>query len=355
MLHRYLPINIHAPWVKKVVRKGYRRVNETSGEEVYLGYAIIVFRDKQEKMLAIQAMDGLYVNANEVFRNDQAHELPSFVLKVKTVESSGIEIPQQMLPKCGGLHPQLSDQLRPLSIDDLQARCTRLRSRLIDEGMQDDVETIFNDENEEESVKSTHDLLLSRAIALYNALDEPRKETVYLGRNVPDDFCNNILELLENLRWPAQNERKGLSSERYLVLPSNVVNDRFYGDLRRACAELMEWVDPNYFYSGIAVTKNFVSSPHIDDRDQSFQYAISLGDFSNGGELCVEGIDENGVDVINVVETRNRIAKVDGRHVHWVKTWEKGTRYSLIFFDTTDRYRTDILRLGVDLEILDVC
>jgi hypothetical protein len=352
MLYRYLPKNVHTPWIKKIVRKGYRRVNEISGEEEYLGYAIIVFRDKQETLLTIKAMDSLYVNSNEVFRNDETQKLPSFELKVKAVESSGEEFPQHILPKYGGLHPPLSDQLRPLSIDDLKLRYTRLHSRLINEGKLDEFETTFNDKNDED-IKNIHDKLLSRVTTIYNVLDEPRKEVLHLGRTVPNHFCKNILGLLETLRWPAQNERKGLSSERYLVLPSNVTNDRFYGDLRHACRELMEWVDPNYFYSGIAVTKNFVSSPHIDDRDQSFQYAISLGDFSNGGELCVEGFDEDGVDFINVVETRNRIAKVDGRNVHWVKTWEYGTRYSLIFFDTTDRYRTDILRLGVDLGILD--
>lgn len=348
MLHRYLPRNVHAPWIKKVVRKGYRRIDESSGEEVYLGYAIVVFRDEQEKMLALQAMDSLYVNSHDVFRNNEAHDLPSFILKAKTVESSGEELPQQKLPQCGGLHPPLTDQLRPLSIDDLQMRCTRLRSRLLDEGRQDDIERIFNVDNDDDSVHNTHDKLISRVTAMYNVLDKPRKEVAFKGRTVPDHFCKKILELLETLRWPAQNERKGLSSERYLVLPSNVTNDRFYGDLRRACKDLMEWNDSGYFYSGIAVTKNFVSSPHIDERDQSFQYAISLGDFSNGGELCVEGLDEEGTDFINVIETRNRIAKVDGRHVHWVKTWEHGTRYSLIFFDTTNRYRTEILRSGME-------
>jgi hypothetical protein len=64
---------------------------------------------------------------------------------------------------------------------------------------------------------------------------------------------------------------------RYLVLPSNVEHDAHYAELRGACAELMGWADPSYYYSGIAVTKNFVASPHIDDRDRSFQYAVSLG------------------------------------------------------------------------------
>ena len=36
------------------------------------------------------------------------------------------------------------------------------------------------------------------------------------------------------------------------------------------------------------MTKNFRGSPHIDQNDFSVQYALSVGDFDEGGELCVE-------------------------------------------------------------------
>jgi len=75
-----------------------------------------------------------------------------------------------------------------------------------------------------------------------------------------------------------------------------------------------------------------------------------LGDFdaSTGGELCVEGYDEGG-DFINVVNTYNRMVKVEGRHVHWVRPWSnKGDRYSLVFYDTSDRNVTPKLPLGID-------
>ena len=42
--------------------------------------------------------------------------------------------------------------------------------------------------------------------------------------------------------------------------------------------------------------------------------------------------------------------------VHWVKGWSRdsngGDRYSLIFYDTSDRHPTPILPLGVDSEYL---
>ena len=104
--------------------------------------------------------------------------------------------------------------------------------------------------------------------------------------------------------------------------------------------------------NGIAVTKNFVASPHIDDKDQSYQYAISLGNFENGGQLCVEGTtcDEKGnkSQYINVVDTHNKIARADGRCIHWVRKYEKGDRYSLIFYDTTDQNKIKHNEAGVD-------
>ena len=222
--------------------------------------------------------------------------------------------------------------------------------------------------SENYTASQEHDKMLDLALSLYDAIG-PRQERLYKGRVVPESIRDNLVHLLKSVRWPAESHRKGLTSDNYLVLQTNITKDRFYNDLRLGCRELMDWVDPNYYYSGIAVTKNFVASPHIDDRDQSFQYAVSLGEFNEGGgELCVEGNNNNNnnnngggdhgdgdgrVDYVNVVETRNRIAKVDGRNVHWVRSWN-GTadRYSLIFYDTTDRHQTDIINTGVDVTFL---
>ena len=52
--------------------------------------------------------------------------------------------------------------------------------------------------------------------------------------------------------------------------------------------------------------------------DTSYQYTVSLGSFSVGGELCLEQPCEyEGVDrVIEVVDTHDKIACCDGRYVH---------------------------------------
>ena len=81
----------------------------------------------------------------------------------------------------------------------------------------------------------------------------------------------------------------------------------------------------------IAVSYNFVGSPHIDTYDIAPQYALSLGDFTQGGggELCVE---ESAMQVA-VVDTRGKVAKVDGRFPHWVLPYT-GERFSIIWFQT---------------------
>jgi hypothetical protein len=72
-------------------------------------------------------------------------------------------------------------------------------------------------------------------------------------------------------------------------------------------------------------------SPHIDRYDASFQYALSVGDFSQpGGELCVE----LGPQEVAVVRTHDRLACVDGRFPHWVRGYGGGTRYSVIYYVT---------------------
>ena len=65
------------------------------------------------------------------------------------------------------------------------------------------------------------------------------------GHPIPTGLADRLLAELEVLRWPAKNQRQGLSSERYLVLPSNIKSDA-YGSLRALCAELMAWADPAY-------------------------------------------------------------------------------------------------------------
>ena len=97
-----------------------------------------------------------------------------------------------------------------------------------------------------------------------------------------------------------------------------------YEELYRLVQRVMQWADQSYDYTMVAVTKNFVGSPHIDANDTSFQFAVSLGDFTEGGELCVE--NEQNPGSVYVVNTHNKLAKVDGRYIHWVRRFRGGDR-----------------------------
>lgn len=327
LLFAHLPRSVQEPWIKKVTRKAYR--SRTSNE--YRGYAIIIFRNVDEARVARETLDGKQVNANNTFQqvSNKLQNVEEFILKAQPVEnddSASAETAWQCSGNKGGRDPPLEEQLRPLDLSELLRRIERLQGISEPHGRStaSTDEALYHQQHQE-------------ALEKLVALSTPDRDEVHLqGRPVPEHLCNRLLELLQSLQWPARNERPRLTSERYLVLPSNVTNDRFYSELREACHELMDWADPDYSYSGIAVTKNFVASPHIDVKDQTYQYAMSLGDFEGGGQLCVEGWnDKNGDDFVNVVDTNKRLAQVDGRQVHWVRTWDEGDRYSLIFYDTS--------------------
>ena len=89
-------------------------------------------------------------------------------------------------------------------------------------------------------------------------------------------------------------------------------------------------------FSALAVTYGFQGSPHIDKQNTSNFYGLSLGDFLDGqGGICVEC----SPFVVAHVNTKGRLAKVDGRFVHWVAPYDAGAdRFSLIFYQTTDQW-----------------
>jgi Sec-independent protein translocase protein TatA len=65
-----------------------------------------------------------------------------------------------------------------------------------------------------------------------------------------------------------------------------------------------------------------VGSPHVDVNDTCPQYAMSLGDFADGGELCVE---TQPCEVV-LVDTHARLARIDGRFPHWVREFKGAVR-----------------------------
>ena len=136
-------------------------------------------------------------------------------------------------------------------------------------------------------------------------------------------------------RAKATRARPGVQADGYLVLGVAAAGEpprplgRYETLWRLALAALHSAAPRVFVPTTIAVTKNFVGSPHVDSNDTEPQYALSLGAFTSGGELCVEDEDER---TVHLVETRGRLACIDGRYPHWVRAFSGGDRYSVIFY-----------------------
>jgi hypothetical protein len=383
----------------------------------YVGYAIIMLRDDEECNIIINELnnriitfDSVYTTKEEIQHNidfynivhnsnsneinndnnngttfrikvrpvDHHHTIPKGLLNHTTNKNKNSETDNMAFvptiqehqehtistnidtPIKPGQDPPLIDILRPLSTEILLDRIQRLGG---------DISTIssvsasslllassltipINSDPSKTMIdilQEQHDHALDCTVQAYTKTPITPKFIYHEGKLIPYSIRDKLLHILQNLRWAVPNHRSGMNTERYLVLLSNVQNDIFYNDLRIACKELM-----NY----------------INHRDQTYQYAISLGNFNNGGELCIDGglqlietdattvsdhtanTQKKVVPIFHVVNTHNRITRVDGRHVHWVRTWSTTTktadgtscdRYSLIFYDTSQRQPTPII------------
>jgi hypothetical protein len=338
VLYAQGPRGLKQPWVKKVVRRPRRGCP----------YAIVAFRDHAEAELVLAHMDGLDITAAGCGLRGGVPELPAFTLKVRRCENEPNRVNANMgCAVKAGVDPPLEATLRPLSVDELWSRA-ELLSKLDDHDC-----AHGRRQNDPWRTPLKHEAVAA-VLAAY-ATAGGRQEMRLAGRLLPASLRAELENALVALRWPARSHREHVTSERYLVLhpepspacsASSGAEGGEYDTLRTLCARIAELAGDDFAYSGIAVTKNFVGSPHVDAQDTSPQLAVSLGDFE-GGELCVDG----GELGLYVVETRGRVAKVDGRHVHWVRSYSGGDRYSIILYDTTSKKPTS-RGLAVDLDWL---
>ena len=189
------------------------------------------------------------------------------------------------------------------------------------------------------------------------------------GILISEEMAQRLLGILRGIEWvEKENERPRVNSGGYIVVKREVPNVEklekgrhaarvarmrnkrldMYRELWDAATECLREVDSFFAstYSDLAVTKNFMGSPHVDKNDLDAQWAVSLGGYGersgggggaggggggeqSGGELCVEEAPGKVV----AINTFRRLAKMDGRFVHWVNGYE-GERYSLVFYRT---------------------
>eukprot|EP00930_Biecheleria_cincta_P006170 TRINITY_DN107147_c0_g1_i1.p1 TRINITY_DN107147_c0_g1~~TRINITY_DN107147_c0_g1_i1.p1 ORF type:complete len:446 (-),score=56.95 TRINITY_DN107147_c0_g1_i1:70-1407(-) len=191
---------------------------------------------------------------------------------------------------------------------------------------------------------------------------------------IPPEVVSKLLNELRQLEWPKKRHRaKTVEAERYLVIwrdpgprdPFKKLFDVIENDLlgQHEALKAIPWTH-------VAVTKNFVGSPHRDEQDQTWQLVCSLGDFEpgedgeGGGELCIEGPATSSTDALSlyaddnpgrkefqtcplrtlyVINTKNKLMRVDGRFMHFVRRVRDTTtdRFSLVFYSLDERSHTE--------------
>ena len=231
-----------------------------------------------------------------------------------------------------GKWPSLVEQFKPLSTSILRRRLILNHRIRIDPRLP-----------REYVVKA-----LSEAIQA-NGGRETRNVT---GILVPQHFLNPLLVELRSIQWPTISDRPSVKARSYIVIKRkvdicrtsmsrhafrvahqrNAKHEKYkhVWDLAVSCLAQFDTEFAQGF-TDMALTKNFIASPHIDKYDVDAQYAMSLGDFGKmgGGELCVE---ESPCSVA-VINTYMRLAKMDGRFTHWVSGYS-GERFSIVFYRT---------------------
>jgi len=166
------------------------------------------------------------------------------------------------------------------------------------------------------------------------------------------------------------NERTAIHAENYMILTSpasweNLGRNKRQkaeaklnanGTIWKLAKQVMESVDEEFAerYTALAVTHNFIGSPHIDRQNIGPFYGLSLGDFDDGtGGIMVEC----SARIVAHNNTKNRVARVDGRFPHWVAPYdnENKQRFSVIFYQTMGKYEqigTSVFNLCDDDDFL---
>jgi hypothetical protein len=300
------------PQVKFIKRRGYKQNGE------WKAFAFLQCRDEDEARVFQAAMNEVSVTLKDGVTS---------VLKVrpavyKNTMSDAKAAPAEVAPPARALppgeHPPAREIFMAWTAKDLEHRA-------LARGM-------------------THDALIDEAVA---------SNASYVNlRGVAVDRAATKRLRLELLRskWPARSQRRGVNSDGYIVLKRELSPNDPYAKLKDACEKLMRTVDATFPYDSLAITKNFISSAHLDKDDKSHQYSMSFGAFTGGGELCVESKDGK---TRWMIDTRERLARFDGRSVHWVRGYS-GDRLSVVWYVnresnfTPQRYDVDETFVGID-------
>jgi len=276
----------------------------------------------------------------------------NLLLNPKNDDVNSLTTTNKKLSACDRDANDLRSQIEPLSTPQLRKRLDRTFGVKFDSSD----ESAYDREN-----------IMQQLLKCYNdgACDDHGRpipvRAVRHERGVLLDptLLREIQDEMEAIQWPrTTRERPKIAAQGYVILqrppqcfstttmtdeeatPSRISNNkakreaeklkRFSGIWNKAL-EAIQSVDTDFAnrFTALAVTKNFKGSPHIDTLNIAPFYGLSLGDYSNGGKLCVEC----SPTCVAEIDTRGRFTKVDGRFCHWVSDYD-GERYSLIYYVT---------------------
>lgn len=307
-------------------RKGWK---ENDGSRV--GFALLEFQSAEDADFVLRDYNGKNIlntshtfnlKPNMYYSEDSLSAM--YMNKNDSFDKDFTEISYKKLESLES--PSLEEQLEPLTISQLRYRLSELN---------------YNLSALEECAQKSGGRIAKKKLLIdilcfqhrNNPTLFPRIIVHMSGKMIPENLLTPLRSCLTNLTW--QVKKRKLQASEYLVLGVAAEGAPFrvpplYDALWGLAAAVISFMSPGFEYSSVAVTKNLVGSPHVDRNDKTHQFTFSLGDFTGGGELCVEA-DASTVCVVN---TKERLVAVDGQRPHWVAPYS-GLRYSLVYYRVT--------------------
>jgi len=251
-------------------------------------------------------------------------------LEIQCTISSHEESAAKKLSACDRDATLLQSQLEPLSTPQLAKRLERTFGVLLDK----ETEQAYD-----------RDYVMATLLECYKK-HGPREIRKEKGIPVSKHRLDALMQELNAVNWPhTTRERPKIKAEHYMIIqkPGSGVEDSVrtkketaklikYKKLFDLAVETLAEVDPVFAerFTALAVTHNFVGSPHIDTLNVGPFYGLSLGEFSSGGRIAVECSPL----LVAEIDTKGSFGKIDGRFPHWVTPYE-GERFSLIYYVTS--------------------
>lgn len=145
-----------------------------------------------------------------------------------------------------------------------------------------------------------------------------------------------ILEILKNIQVPINYDRErakkgGAGRGRSVLLGENIRKKGVLTKFTQSHPELYQQVQAlarkyiPFAVKHFMLNKNYQTQPHRDSKNVGESIIFSFGDYE-GGDLIIEGRKR---------KTHLNMVRMNGStQTHWNLPITKGTRYSLIFFNS---------------------